>query len=507
MGCIKAGDVKPPGMGSTTSTTVTSGGSTTTASSPISVRVCSTCNQVLVQVRPHSTYDGEFGFDWIRVGDTSMYGDALPYADFNVTPTAYNMLGKYYKDSRKLIPIRSINGWKVCTDTITGVETIVAHVAKCTSGTTSTNWQVSPSQYNSLTSTFKTMPIPPWKSTSDSNFKYYVPVLTLIPDENIDNGDGTFTVIQGNSAKLTVHIEVVIASSHIKLKPQRINTGVEFKVGGVISDNLTINAGIHDAHLEIRCTKPLLDNLDIDIYADDNLCGRFTILKNDSSVVVKKKILWVQVESDFNIASPQIGSPKSGGKELLEDCLEQALIKGDITLFPSTLDVKHTTKIHSGGVVEEIHEFRDKFCTGVEVIHHGVVTSRTGPYKINQDSGNVIPYLNNKFATQFPGVGVTYDYILYFIGENGSWNGFAQSAYKGGVYFPTHSKSTIAHELFHAMGLPHTFTNIEADTNAKFTYKATMTSNLMDYSHFISKPRFLTYHWQWKILNGNVPNA
>ena len=55
------------------------------ATPPATTQVCSTCNQVVVQFRPHSAYEGEFGFDWLRIGDTAMYGDALPYADFSTT--------------------------------------------------------------------------------------------------------------------------------------------------------------------------------------------------------------------------------------------------------------------------------------------------------------------------------------------------------------------------------------------------------------------------------------
>ena len=501
MGCIKVGDMPPPGMGVPT----TSGGSTTsggTASAPVATpptatKVCSTCNQVLVQFRPHATYGGEFGFDWIRVGDTAIYGDALPYADFTTSPISYNMLGKYYENSvtnssgvvNYSTPITSPNGWKVCTTTTTnsaGVSrTVKKIVANCVGGTESIHWKVSPTQYNTLTQRFKTLSIP-WKRAIDSNFTYYVPLIALMPDEEINNADGTISIIQGNSAKLAVHIEVSIASSHIKLRPARKNTGVEFKVDGVIGDNLTIKKGVHDAHLEIRCTQALTSNLDVDVYADDKLSGRFTLLQNDNSVVVKKKVLLVEVESDCN-GSKVNGTPISGGEDLLKDCLQQALIKGELELYVKKLDV---TSSKTG----KRHEFRNKFAELVG-----------SDYVIKKNARFLLGYLNSKFSSQFSTV--SYDYIVYFIGEPGGWNGFAQPHERAGVYFPTHSKSTIAHELFHAMGLPHTFTNKEGDGNAHFTYKATMTSNLMDYSHFKNKDRFLIYHWQWKILNPRIPNA
>jgi hypothetical protein len=463
------------------------------ATPPATTQVCSTCNQVVVQFRPHSAYEGEFGFDWLRIGDTAMYGDALPYADFSTTVPVYNMLGKYYRFKNVStsgvesfsIPLTGRNGWKNCKDLTTGV---TKTKAQCHANETeSVYFKESPDMYTHLINeSYKTMSLA-WKVALEPTFKYYVPLVTLIPDEEIDNGDGTISIVQGNSAKLAVHIEVIIASSHIKLKPTRENTGVEFKIDGVVGDNLTLQAGVHDAHLEVRCTQPLTSNLDIDVYADDNLCGRFTLLKNDSSVVVKKKILLIEVKSDFDISYPQTGTPKHEGKESLNNCLKQALINADIELHTEVLDITHVK-------TRGRHEFRNQFAERVG-----------SKYVIKKNLGSLLGYLNTQFTNQFPHE--SYDYRVYFLGENGTLNGFARSSEKAGVYFPTHTKSTIAHELFHAMGLRHTFTNSEADRNAKYTYKATMTNNLMDYSHLVYEERMLTFYWQWKILNSRIPNV
>ncbi|MDN3694516.1 hypothetical protein QWZ06_20730 [Chryseobacterium tructae] len=56
---------------------------------------------------------------------------------------------------------------------------------------------------------------------------------------------------------------------------------------------------------------------------------------------------------------------------------------------------------------------------------------------------------------------------------------------------------TIAHEAMHAMKLPHTFASVD-ETNLvrDYTYQATKTNNLMDYSHLANIERFCTYIWQ-----------
>jgi len=483
--------VKPPVPAVRPTPPLSSGGTVT------SRNVCNTCNQVLVQFRPHSAYEGEFGFDWLRMGDTAMYGDALAYADFSTAVPTYNMLGKYYEFKNTStsgvesfsVPLTGRNGWKNCKDATTGVTKTKAQCSG--SEVESIYFKESMTMYNNLISeTYKTMNLA-WKTALEPSFKYYVPIVSLIPDIEVPMADGTFSVEEGNSAKLAVHIEINVAPNDIRLKPQREDTGVEFKVDGIESSILSIQDGVHDAHLEIRCRKPLTSNLTVDVYAESNLCGRFTILQNDSSVVVSKKVLLVEVESDLNAttADPTIkGEPKIGGQDLLDNCLKQALIKADIQYIEhKSLNVTHT---ETSGV----HEFRNQF------------SERVGSkYVVKKNPELLLGYLNGKFASQFPTV--SYDYIVYFIGEEGVYNGFAQSAQRAGVYFPTHSKSTIAHELFHAMGLPHTFTNSEASANARFTYKATMTNNLMDYSHFHHKKRMLTFYWQWKILNGSVPRV
>lgn len=61
------------------------------------------------------------------------------------------------------------------------------------------------------------------------------------------------------------------------------------------------------------------------------------------------------------------------------------------------------------------------------------------------------------------------------------------------------TKSTMAHELLHAMGLYHTF-----DNNSPYTFKLYKTDNIMDYTHKIKKDRFSTNKFQWTKINTNL---
>lgn len=53
----------------------------------------------------------------------------------------------------------------------------------------------------------------------------------------------------------------------------------------------------------------------------------------------------------------------------------------------------------------------------------------------------------------------------------------------------------------HALGLPHTF---DGSTQAKYTYEAYKTNNLMDYCHHVGIPRICVFNWQWKVLNSKI---
>jgi hypothetical protein len=60
--------------------------------------------------------------------------------------------------------------------------------------------------------------------------------------------------------------------------------------------------------------------------------------------------------------------------------------------------------------------------------------------------------------------------------------------------------STIAHEVYHSLGLGHTFDNAQ-----RFVFQAKKTDNIMDYTHLdysLSTPS--TYYWQWLIARQNA---
>ena len=102
-------------------------------------------------------------------------------------------------------------------------------------------------------------------------------------------------------------------------------------------------------------------------------------------------------------------------------------------------------------------------------------------------------------------------YKAIYLGERGGYmsvggfkglNGYCSGKFI--VLFPGRNNQTAAHEFLHSFKLPHSFTNKEADPNAKCTYIYAKTENLMDYSHKIPEERYSLWKWQWKVANDSI---
>lgn len=94
-------------------------------------------------------------------------------------------------------------------------------------------------------------------------------------------------------------------------------------------------------------------------------------------------------------------------------------------------------------------------------------------------------------------------YFRIYMMSKGDLNGIAADVgnnAKSVVVYSNRNRSTMPHEIMHALGLYHTF-----DNDGLFTYKLHNTDNIMDYTHqVLGKERFSTNKWQWKILNSGI---
>lgn len=387
----------------------------------------------LVKFRPHDKYDGEYGFDWLREGDSGQKGDNW----FG------GIMGKYYEADNVTV-FKNTNSWN-------------------------NNFRKDMKMYDRKLKSYKSFSLT-WKKVGKSSYLYPIPTLTLLKSKT-----ATFNLkieIQEKPEKLTFEFKDQEAEKYLTLNIKEIGD---------------IRKGKYDKfnYFKITCKESFSKEQMLYVKADGEICGAIQIHANSTSFRKNINVAIINVTTDVN-GTEVTGAPISGGLDFFKKCLNQALVIPNVKEEKSDLDC-------TGNLL--YNTFRSKFCT------QGSLHSGGNGYRVTNSTG-LREYLEKECKRQF---GSKYNgYIkLFFIGEEGSWNGFSFFNSDFGVYFKGHNRGTVAHETFHALNLPHTFDGI----NGKYTYQAGQTNNIMDYSHqsrFGSIDRKVVYLWQWNILNPKI---
>ena len=277
---------------------------------------------------------------------------------------------------------------------------------------------------------------------------YNTPVMTIYPNKSVE-------------LELKMHIMQPAKGIHLSYNSDL------FKL--TPANNLSAPLGLSKLNLKIECLKSFNEDQYIKLIAGGKFVGQLKILANEDLYEVK--IVLVDVKTNFGVID-KIGH-HAGMEDLLKRYLKQAYIK---PIFESLI-LDATNPIFT----------RNNSISGY--------LSKTG--SVMQAELDTLLY--NKYDT-------TKDYRdfyrIYFIDENDVSNGlYGQAAdiLSKSVFISTKGlgDSTPAHELFHAMGLYHTF-----DINSQFVYEKYETDNIMDYSDIGAKQIHVNrlYHWQWKVL-------
>ena len=110
-------------------------------------------------------------------------------------------------------------------------------------------------------------------------------------------------------------------------------------------------------------------------------------------------------------------------------------------------------------------------------------------------------YLAKKYLEEHPSMNKD-SFIIAAIPLEADLNGYSYTSKRFTFCFSNCNLATPAHELGHALGLPHTFTGCTA--KAKYVYQYASTDNIMDYSHKYDVERQSFFYWQWKTMNTNI---
>ncbi|KIX22064.1 hypothetical protein SY27_05185 [Flavobacterium sp. 316] len=167
----------------------------------------------------------------------------------------------------------------------------------------------------------------------------------------------------------------------------------------------------------------------------------------------------------------------------LRNYLRQALIDIDVEWYPTTLNIGN-----------------------LPASYYDTINGIINIIGVNATVPNSIPL--NKYLKQI--LGSKGRRVVFFINNiggnfnnNGIFNqlgGFATGIGSDVVMFQIaqNDETTLAHEVLHSLGIPHTFSKLSK--NSLYVYQGLQTDNIMDYTPVTRS----TYHWQWLIARKNV---
>ena len=408
-------------------------------------------SKCLVKFRPHSNWKGEYGFDWIRTGDTGRSGDNPLYC----------ILGRYY------IPIPNSGGEIDSCGTPKNIEEYHKYgtpVNATQDDYFSYKFIKDKKMFNRLIRTFPRFKIT-WKDPAKELPFYVVPILTLWKGRK-----AAFSLkFEGKekAKNITFQFEKPLVEDEKYLTLER----PKLDLNKISLENGNLNYLKKDC-FTICCNKEFDTPQKLLVKADGKLCGAMLILPNFYKVRREIKIVIIYTETSISDKKGKL----VGGEESLRNFLNQAMIDPKITY--ENLVCKYKNK-------EENKKFKEE-CTYFN-------KNDKKYYLKNMNMGtfenHILKFYNEKFKDKYNDY-----YKIFLVGERSEKNaGFTDDRNKYSFCLLNADERTAAHEVLHSIGLDHTFEKNSDD----FIYKGQQTDNVMDY---LNKGVAL-YQWQWKLIN------
>lgn len=345
MGCFKAKDIRPPGMGGTTS-----GGGSLDPAGILEVgsskkrqeeifnkegtytdsRSCTTggCRpDVVVEFRPSKSKYGEFGFDWLRIGDAD-----VPIVESD-KPYTENVGKHYYKAKDVTGTIIDV----LCTDD----NQINAGKAI---------FKIDTTQQQLLFSKFKILdkltpmnvddPATPEDERLPAfqrSFRYSIPVITLMPK------DASTVPLANKKNHDDVNLEALLdVNVYIgKIKPKALKLGFASNLDkDIFNEAFTINKmnipkKSQKGYIKITSKGTLTRDVTVYVYAstetsNNHLCGAFKVLRNDMVKDINLLYIGTKVNAELDSRNipldPKEKQPPIIDEKALRSKLGQALV-------------------------------------------------------------------------------------------------------------------------------------------------------------------------------------
>jgi len=342
----------------------------------------------VLHFRSTKNYTGDFGFDWLRIGDTKRWYDKK-YTKFLVDADDYDAIKKQYEKEPKL--------------------------------------------------------------KENNQDLYYMPKLTIYPNTTVSL---SLIVNKNLSDELLKKVEFTSSSDKIKIE-------------------LTSTKEI-----SVKCSGEFSSDAVIEAKLDNKLIGKMQILAN--AVRHDLDILLIQVEMTLNKKSKKVFRSEND-LQIIRNPLKQAYITANIIEFDGMFQVN-----------KEMIE--DRFLRKKLILKKTIYS--LNPYMDLNDCleplfNKAYPKYENTIKVFYLGESKTIKIRdkgkikkLKINGESRDVNSTSIVIYKGG-------NNIAHHEVFHALGLYHTF-----DKKSTYPLKKQNTQNIMDYA----RKKTYSWVWQWEIL-------
>jgi hypothetical protein len=430
----------------------------------------------IVKFRPNTSWNGEYGFDWMREADfpilidsKSLFG-SLKFQDIMGYYMVKNKgflvkIKEFFYKIFKYFGMKDPVKWTVQPD------------GNAYYG--DRPFDIVPSMFEKLENEYGRVNIELSNYGTKKYKSLYASYLNLYLD------DDKFKLPR--EIKIQAFIEVNTVPEELYLKYDKDY----FKI-----DKETLPKASQKVELKIKCLKELNSDMHIEarsIFRDekglshDILVGKLNVLANSKDKVKKIKVLLVKVKTpSLSPIGQKTGDPEKN-INFVEKTLHQALLSPDIDRL--NLDFTQNAIISQN--------FINNYNKNGRLLSKGLSNSKKylDAFCLDQLKSE-----HSDFETKYGN-----HLKAFYFGVDSDEGLYGYSLGKNVVMFGSALESTAVHEWLHSLGLPHTFCG-----RGKFTYEYTKTENIMDYTHHLAidnatehykKARISLYFWQWNIVH------
>lgn len=450
--------------------------------------------QKMVNQQMKDTWEGNFGFDWTRIGDTVMSNDN-PNAGYDF------ITGKYYDSNNQDIELSPDE-----TTVATIFKSLKKEVLKASNA-----FPFFPTDLADTYFTGEWLGLYPATDKNNNNLPFPKQTssgqLKCLTEAEIDLYISI--EVSPKSLKLTFEkefLDVEFPANDFTLLPDTYDytEGKTFKNIEINNKSTTVANLPRILKIKVKALKEFTDNKEIKIFAledfdgyNERTAGILTIQPNEKQYRNELDIVFVNVMTNVP------NRPNSGDRQGMP---------GGI----GSVQYQHTENIITSFLNQALIDIKTISMVDLDVRPSAATPSYqpTANQYMSYDSGGNfhinLSFINNALGNDFinynpANAQYSKDFILFFVnegeapssGQYGQAEGISHTSNKATILANGFNDTTSAHELLHAVGLYHSFNN-----SGVFTRTQNLTDNILDYSDIAPTPLSLAALWkkQWEIL-------